>query len=111
MVDILFPLRETMHPAWVSGVVRGAAAVAVHLNLESDNFPAYRVALRDPAAGQITWRSATLQASGATGSKTVSIILGADLLKPRTYTLEVSGIAARGTAESVGIYPFRVVLQ
>jgi hypothetical protein len=90
---------------------RGAGAVAVHVNLESDDYPAYRVTLRDPATGQIIWRSATLQASGATGSKALSITLAADLLKPSTYMLEVSGIPARGAAESVGVYPFRVVLQ
>jgi hypothetical protein len=91
-------------------IPRGVTTVALQVTLESEDFPAYRVTLKDPATGQIIWRSATLQASG-TASKAVSITLGADMLKPRTYTLEVSGMPARGAAESVGIYPFRVVLQ
>jgi hypothetical protein len=91
-------------------IPRGITTVALQVTLESEDFPAYRVTLKDPATGQIIWRSATLQASG-TASKAVSITLGADMLKPRTYTLEVSGMPARGAAESVGIYPFRVVLQ
>jgi hypothetical protein len=92
-------------------IPRGAGAVAIRVNLESDDFVAYRVTLRDPPTGQIIWRSATLQASGTAASRALSITLSADLLKPRTYRLEVSGIPARGAAESVGIYPFRVVLQ
>ena len=66
--------------------------------------------MTDPATGQVIWRSVILQASDDVGSKALSVTLGADLLKPRTYTLEVTGIPARGAAESVGIYPFRVVL-
>lgn len=92
-------------------ILRSARTVAVQVNLESDDFPAYRLTFRDPAAGQVIWRSPTLQASGAPASRALSITLSADLLKPRTYTLEVSGIPARGAAESVGVYPFRVVLQ
>ncbi len=91
-------------------IPRGPGAFAMKVHLESDDFPAYRVTLTDPAAGQIIWSSGMLQASDDAGSKVLSITLGADLMKPRTYALEVSGIPARGAAESVGIYPFRVVL-
>jgi hypothetical protein len=80
------------------------------VQLESDDFPAYRVTMTDPAAGQVIWSSGILQASGDAESKALSITLGADLLKPRRYMLEVIGIPARGAAESVGIYPFKVVL-
>jgi hypothetical protein len=92
-------------------IPRGAGAVAVQVNLETDDFPSYRATLRAPATGQIVWRSANLQAFGVTGSKALSITLGVDLLTPRTYQLEVSGIPTRGAAESAGNYPFRVVLQ
>jgi hypothetical protein len=91
-------------------IPRGPGVFAVTVHLESDDFPAYRVTLTDPATGQVIWRSGILRASGDAGSKALSITLGADLLKPRRYMLEVSGIPARGTAESVGIYPFKVVL-
>jgi len=91
-------------------IPRGPGLLAVKVQLESDDFPVYRVTMTDPAAGQVIWSSGILQASGDAESKALSITLGADLLKPRRYTLEVIGVPARGAAESVGIYAFRVVL-
>jgi hypothetical protein len=89
-------------------VPRRPGVVAVRLDLEADDFPAYRVALRDPAAGKIVWQSSNVRASR--GDRTsLSIALGTDLLEPRGYTLEVIGIPARGPAEPVGNYPFKVV--
>jgi hypothetical protein len=108
---VLLPPTRSATELPTLSILRGAGAVAVQVNLESDDFPSYRVVLRAPATGQIIWRSADLQALGVTGSKALSITLGVDLLTPRTYTLEVSGIPARGAAESVGSYPFRVVLE
>src|ERR1700730_12869410 len=45
-------------------VPQGTDRIRLRLRLESDEFPSYRVALRDPAADQILWRRDTL--SGAT---------------------------------------------
>jgi len=33
------------------------------------------------------------------------------LLKPQVYTVEVTGVPARGAAELVGSYTFRVVIR
>jgi hypothetical protein len=108
---VLLPPTRGVAALPTLSIPRGAGAVAVQMQLESKDFPAYRVALRDPATGQVFWRSAALQASTAGGATTLSITLGAELLKAGTYTLEISGTPARGAAESVGIYPFRVVVQ
>jgi hypothetical protein len=108
---VLLPPTRGVAALPTLSIPRGAGAVAVQMQLESNDFPAYRVALRDPATGPVFWRSAALQASTAGGATTLSITLGAELLKAGTYTLEISGTPARGAAESVGIYPFRVVVQ
>jgi hypothetical protein len=83
--------------------------VALTLALEADDFPAYQAALRDPATGQIIWRSGRLKTSGQ--SKTVRVSLRASLLKPQNYILEVTGITRSGAAEFIGGYPVRVVIQ
>jgi hypothetical protein len=108
---VLLPPTRGAAALTTLSIPQRARTVGVQVNLESDDFPAYRVALRDPATSQNIWRSASLHASGAAGSRSVSITIGADLLKPQRYLLEVSGIPARGAAESVGSYPFVVVRQ
>jgi hypothetical protein len=86
-------------------------AVILLLNLESDALPAYRAALRDPATDRIVWRSELLHATSGGGVKSLSVTLPANLLKPQAYMIEVSGVPARGAAEIVGSYPFRVVAR
>lgn len=83
--------------------------VALTLELEADDFPAYQAALRDPATGQIVWRSGKLKTSGQ--SKTVRVSPRASLFNPQNYVLELSGISATGAADLVSSYPFRVVIQ
>lgn len=92
-------------------IPRGTGAVSLQINLEADDFPTYRVAVRDPAAGQIIWRSAVLRSAARGGAKALSIALDAALLQPRLYTVEVVGVRASGTAETVGNYPIRIVLE
>src|SRR5215831_9985106 len=43
----------------------GTDLVVLVLTLESDDFPAYRVILKDPASNQVLWRSASLAAASA----------------------------------------------
>jgi hypothetical protein len=89
----------------------GPGAVAFQLNLEASDFPTYRVALRDAAGRQILWRSAPLRAVRRGDASALPITLGTDLLRPRTYMLDVTGVPVRGAAQSVGSYTFRIVLQ
>jgi TolA-binding protein len=90
-------------------VPAGIDYVALTLALEADDFPAYRAALRNPATGNIVWRSGRLKTSGQ--GKTVRVSLRASLFNPQNYVLELSGIPATGGAELVSSYPFRVVRQ
>jgi hypothetical protein len=80
--------------------------VAVQLALESDDYPAYRVALLDPSTNQVLWRSGRTKATGNT--RALSVRFRAGVLKPQTYLLRVSGVPPTGVPEIVGDYPFRV---
>ena len=83
--------------------------VRFELQLESNDFSRYEVALKDPATNQIVWRSDRTPAASAGDRPTVSIIVPASLLKSQHYTLEVTGYSASGGGQVVGGYTFRIV--
>jgi hypothetical protein len=83
-------------------------AVTLQVTLEADDFPIYRAELKDPATGHVVWRGSNLRADGGDRARSISITLDAGLLKPQTYTVEVTGVRARGASELIGSYPFRV---
>ena len=89
----------------------GTDAALLLLTLESDEFPAYRAALKDSANRQILWSSGGLEPSSLGERKAVYISFPANLLKQQNYIVELTGLPARGAPESVGSYPFRVVLK
>ena len=86
-----------------------ASSVAAQLQLEADDYSAYRVALMDPSNHQILWRSGTLKARAKGNGKVLSVMFQGALLKPRNYVLQVSGLPARGASEIISDYPFQVV--
>jgi hypothetical protein len=89
----------------------GIDRAMLQLQLEFDDFPKYRAALKDPVTNQIVWRSQDLPAISLGASRAVSASLPASLLKPQNYALELTGIPANGPAELIGSYPFSVVIE
>lgn len=89
----------------------GIDRAVLQLQLEFDDFPKYRAALKDPVTNQIVWRSPDLPAISLGGNRAVSAGLPASLLKPQNYALELTGIPANGPAELIGSYPFSVVIE
>lgn len=87
----------------------GAEVLVMQLQLEANDFPAYQAALKDPATGQIIWRSRRLQASS--GSQAVAVRLRASWLKSQNYIFELTGIPASGANEIISSYPFKVVIR
>ena len=83
------------------------AFVDAQLELETDEFPAYRVALVD-LSNRIWWRSDSLKAQKSGDGKTLTVRFPAKNLKPQIYSLVVSGVGAGGAPEQIGSYPFRV---
>lgn len=89
----------------------GTAAITLRLALDADEFPRYRAALKDPATDRIVWRGDSLRSAAGSGETSLSISLGAGLLKPQTYTIEVTGVSAGGAPEMLTSYAFRVTAK
>ncbi len=103
------PTRGASQVATLYFPSRADLAVLV-LALESDDFPAYRATLKDPATNQVLWRSSSLTATSSGDKKVVSVGFRASLLKQQNYIVELTGLRG-GAAELVGSYPFRVMLK
>ncbi len=82
--------------------------VKMRLQMESDDYPTYRVVLKDLSDDKIIWQSKTLKSKGRDANKTLDVIFPAKLLKPQIFSLQVSGKSADGTEEIISDYPFRV---
>lgn len=102
------PLRGTSQVADIT-LPAGIDVVDLRLQLDANDFPAYQTALKDPATGQVIWRSGRLRADRQ--GKAVSVRLRAGSLKPQNYSLELTGIRVSGEAEIIGSYPFKVAIQ
>ncbi len=109
----LFLMPQTRGATGVASVSLhpGTDLVVLLLAVESEDFSAYRVTLKDPATNQVLWRSTTLASVPAGEKKAISVSFRASLLKQQNYIVELTGIPARGAPELVGGYPFRVVLK
>lgn len=89
----------------------GTAQVQLRLQLESDDFPSYRIALKDPVGSRVIWRTSDVRARAEGDAKVVSINIPADLLKQRNYVIELAGLSSNGRAEPISGYPLRVVRE
>ena len=84
-------------------------SIAMQLELESDDYVSYRVALHNQSTGQILWRSGKLKTKTRGANKVLNISFSAGLLKSQIYSLQVSGITKDGAAEIISDYSFKVV--
>lgn len=82
-------------------------SVKIRLELESNDYDFYQVALRNPANGQVLRQINKVKANSA--SKSLNLSFPANLLKSQVYSLEVSGLLKDGTAEIISDYSFRAV--
>lgn len=104
------PTRGVGHGENIS-VRPGTDLLVLLLALESDDFPMYRVSLKDTVDGQEVWQSANFISSTAAGHKTATVSVPAKLLRQQRYLAQLMGIQRNGTAVPVGDYPFNVVLR
>lgn len=107
---LLLPATRAAGGVTTIAIPRRTTAVTLRVQLEADDFPRYRAMLKDAATERTLWRSARLQPASLPGQPSV-VTLAVGVLEPRLYTLEITGVPARGDEEVVGSYPFRVVLQ
>lgn len=89
----------------------GTDLVVLVLSLEANDFPGYRAKLRDPVTNRTLWQSSKLTAGAGSQGAAISVSFGAGLLKQQNYIVDLQGIPSHGSAEMVGGYPFRVLLQ
>lgn len=99
----LFPQTRGIARIPVLTVPADTGSVDVTLELETNDFSAYTVSLKNPASDQIVW------SDQPKAGKNIRFRLPANLLKTQNYVLELSGISTSGPPEIVSSYPFRVI--
>jgi hypothetical protein len=85
--------------------------LAMQIELESGDYPAYIVELVNQTNNKIIWQGGKIKSKSVVANKVLNIRFPAKLVKPQIYSLEVSGIGANGNLENIGSYPFKVVPQ
>ncbi|HWW82957.1 MAG TPA: hypothetical protein VNZ26_05100 [Vicinamibacterales bacterium] len=106
---VLFAQTRAGGPIPTLAIAPAVGDVALELQLESNDFPRYQVALTDPASNQVVWHSGPITATSPQGAPTVFVAFPGGLLKPQHYSLALMGLGAAANAEVVGSYTFQVV--
>lgn len=85
--------------------------VQLTLILEPNDFQRYDVAVRDLSTNGIVWRAAGVPAATPMGATRALVIsMPASALQSRRYLITVNGARSR-SADIIGTYPLRIVLQ
>jgi hypothetical protein len=104
---LLLPQTRGVGEVTTISLVPGTNQVQLWLQLESDDFSAYRVALKD-VTREILWNSASLKAQDLGARRTVAVSFPAHLLKKQNYVLELTGVSPGRNTEFLSSYPIRV---
>jgi hypothetical protein len=108
---LLTPARRGLGDVPTIAIPRGAAAIALRMEPEADEFANYRASLKDSASNRIIWSSGDLKPKPAGDAKLVEATVPSALLKQQTYVVELVGMPATGTAGGfAGSFVFRVVV-
>lgn len=84
-----------------------AAVVRLRLELPGDEYPRYRVSLRD-ADGNEIWSMSKLRAERERDETAVTLVVPSELLPRGDYQLKLSGVRPGGGAEPLAMYSLRV---
>ena len=106
---VLLPPTRSVAPIPTLAMPADADRVRFELQLESNDFPRYRVGLKNPATNQILWRSDWIVPSSAADQGSVIALVPANLLGPQHYSLDLAGRDAGGREEVIGSYTVRIV--
>ena len=104
------PLRGAPEVPTLS-ISTGATEIEMQLELEANDYPAYRVALVEAPDGKDLWRSGELKATIAGDNRRLVFRLPAKLARSQIYLLVVSGIDSAGNAEVISNYPFQALTK
>jgi hypothetical protein len=108
---ILMPQMRGVQQVPTISIPANTDQVSMKLELEPNDFRAYRVSLVAQAGTPTIWRSRQLNATATAGGKALNVTFPASLLKPQVYVLRVTGVAKDASSEAVSDYPFKVVKQ
>jgi hypothetical protein len=106
---VLAPQLRSARQQPTVALAAGTGDLAVQLDLEPVDYPAYEAALVASNGDRIVWRSDRLLARTVGDRKRIDLGLPATVLSPQEYLIRVSGVPARGAPEIVGEYRFTVV--
>jgi hypothetical protein len=89
----------------------GTSRADFRLDLETNDFPHYRVTFKSLKADTSLWHSGNLAAVTKDQNSALSVSIPAKLLTQGMYQLEVTGIPPAGEPEFVSSYVFKIVTQ
>jgi len=105
---VLAPQLRSARQLPTVALAGGTGDLAVQLDLEPVDFPAYEAALLASSGNRVLWRSDRLIARTVGDRKRIHLGLPTTVLSPQDYLIRVSGVPARGAPEIVGEYRFIV---
>jgi hypothetical protein len=106
---VLFAQTRADGPIPTLAIAPAAGDVALELQLESNDFPRYQVALTDPASNHVVWRSGPITATSPKGAPAVFVTVPGSVLNPQHYSLALMGLRAAANPEVVSSYTFQLV--
>src|SRR5262245_16500561 len=107
---LLTPARRGVGDVTTIAIPRGAAAIALLMEPEADEFARYRASIKELASDRVVWRSGELTPKPSGAAKIVEATVPSALLKPQTYSVEITGVPARGApGRFAGSFVFRVM--
>ena len=90
---------------------QGTTRVDFHLDLDTNDFPHYRVTLKSLQNDKVLWQSGQLTAVTKGHSSALSTSVPAKLLPAQSYQLDLTGTPLSGEGELVSSYVFKVVTK
>jgi hypothetical protein len=107
-VNLIPNLTRTASNVPAVAITSSTRFVQFSLLLLDDNYPSYRVLLRD-ADGKELWNEDGLSSIVTSDGKAIVVLVPVSLLRPADYTLSLSGISTPQAPENIGTFLFRIV--
>jgi hypothetical protein len=104
------PRRGLGNDTATVSIPKGTEQVVIRVQVESEAHGTFWAALRDVASSGIVWRSPDLPAEGSASERTVAMTVPASFLRAGLYSVELT-VSTTGSADVLGHYPIRVVLE
>lgn len=105
---VLRPQTRTIGAVPAIAIPASLGRLTFALQLDSNEFPRYRVALKDPASDRTVWTSESITATSLGQVPTVVVALPIRLLKPQHYSLVLAGANAPNS-DAINSYTFEIL--